>query len=117
MPNTQRTPHSTMVSTMRSLMVAGRSGSCGMPTQTPSSWTSTGKGGHALVEAAGRLAGERVVVPTVPGAAQPALLDRALAERAALVRAVVVEGAILALVVGQADRLVATRDGLDPALG
>ena len=51
-----------------------------------------------VVEGAGRLASQRVVVPAVPRTAQQPVLDRALAERAALVRAFVGESAITSLV-------------------
>ena len=52
--------------------------------------------------AAGRLAGQRIEIPAVPGAADPALsvaalFDAAFAERSALMRAVVVHGRPLAV--------------------
>jgi hypothetical protein len=70
-------------------------------------------GGHAVVVGAGRPAAQRVEVPAVPGAAQPAVaglvaLDAALAQRPALVRAGVLECPDLALVPGQRDRLAAS---------
>ena len=76
----------------------------------------------AVRVAAGGLAGQRIEVPAMPGAADPALpigtgFDRAFTQRAALVRAAVVHRGPLALEVRQADRLAARCHGLDAALG
>ena len=70
-----------------------------------------------VVVPAGGLSGERMEVPAVPGAAQPAVLDGALAERPALVRALVVQRGIDALVARHAHGLAAAADGLHAALG
>ena len=51
-------------------------------------------GGRGVIEAARRLAVLGGVVPTVPGAPQPPLLDRTLAQRSSLVRALVAETAV-----------------------
>jgi hypothetical protein len=75
-----------------------------------------GKGLDAVVVPR-RLTGERVVVPTVPGAAQQAVLDGALAQGAALVRAGVVQRAVLAVEAGHAQGAQAAGGALDPAVG
>src|SRR5689334_11380706 len=61
-------------------------------------------GRDAVAEALGWPAADRVVVVAVPRAAQPAVLDRALAQRAALVRAAVVQRAEAGPAAGQRDR-------------
>ena len=71
----------------------------------------------AVAEAAGRFAGEGVVVEAVPGAAEPALFDGALAERAALVGAEIVEGAVATVEVGKGDGFAADGDGGDAPVG
>lgn len=71
---------------------------------------------HTIIET-GSLAGQGIEVPAVPRAAQQAVFDRALSEWPALMRAAIVEGTVLALEVGDADRLMAAGDGRDPALG
>ncbi len=67
-------------------------------------------------EARGRAPGGRAVVVAVPRAAQPAVLDRALAERAALVRAVVVQRADAPAAAGEGHRAAVHDRGADPAL-
>jgi hypothetical protein len=68
------------------------------------------------VVVARRLAGDRIVVPSVPRTPQKPVLDRSLTERPTLVGAVIVEGAIPSLVAGHAQGAVETGNGLDPAL-
>jgi hypothetical protein len=65
--------------------------------------------------AAGRLAGAGVVVVAVPGAPQPALLDRAFAKGAALVRAFVVDRSVSAVVVRHSEGPAANGDRGDSA--
>ena len=75
------------------------------------------EGLRGVAEPGRRLAGDRVVVVAVPGAAQQPVLDRALPEGSALVGAVVVQGAVAAAAVGQGDGAGAGHRGADPALG
>ena len=74
-----------------------------------------GIGSDAVVVGARRLAGQRIEIPAVPGTAQPAGLDRSLPEGAALMGTRVLEGGVLAPVVGQRNGRVPTRDGGDAA--
>ena len=72
--------------------------------------------------ATGRLARERVEIPAVPGAAQPALtvdalFDRAFTQRTTLVRAAVVHGAVLVIEMDKGKGRCADGDGLDPPVG
>ena len=74
-------------------------------------------GRHPLVVARRRLARERAVVPAMPRATQPAVLDRSLPQRATLVRTAVVQRAVLPVVVRQANGAAARHHRLDPVLG
>ena len=62
-----------------------------------------------------RLAGQGVKVPSMPGATQPAALDRPLTQRPALMRTVIVHRTVLALIMGQRERAGPGGDGLDPS--
>ena len=66
-----------------------------------------------------RSAGEWMKIPSVPGAADPALsvdacLNRSFAKRPALMRTLVVHGGPLAVEVREANRDIPWRDGFDP---
>ena len=66
-------------------------------------------GAQPVTVASGRLAGERIKVPPVPRAAQPALflhafLDRSFPQRSALVGTRILQGAVLAVVTCQRNR-------------
>ena len=74
-------------------------------------------GSDSVVVAARGLARQRMEIPAVPGAAQPPVLDGALAQGPALMRALVVERGVDALVAGHADGLAAAAHGLHAALG
>jgi len=63
-----------------------------------------------------RPAGQRVVVIPVPGTAQPAVLDRALAQRAALMRAPVLQRGQSRAAPGERDRAAVYGNAADPAL-
>ena len=76
----------------------------------PSSRTSTGNVATPSSYPPGGLPVQRVVVPAVPGAAQPAVLDGALAERTSLVGHALSSAAVLSLVVSQRQALVSCRN-------
>jgi hypothetical protein len=73
--------------------------------------------GRRVGKAFRRPPGQRVVVVAVPWAAQPAVLDRALAERAALMRAPVLQRAQPRPAPSQRDRAAVYGNAADPALG
>ncbi len=72
------------------------------------------KGSNPVVIPPGRPTRKRVEVPSMPGAAQQAVLDTPLPKGSTLVGAFIVESSILALEMGQTDGLVIASDRLDP---
>src|SRR6516164_5340242 len=92
MPNTCVIPNATSVSTSTSATVRTWRGR-GQADVDPVRPFGHLIGGRPVGKALRRPAGQRVVVIPVPGTAQPAVLDRALAERTALMRAPVLQRA------------------------
>ena len=73
--------------------------------------------GNSVVVASGRFPRQWVEVPTVPGATEQAIFDRAFAKRSSLVGTRVVESSPLPLEMGEADVLAPAANRFDSPFG